>query len=228
MPVRFRFLRFATTWKLAATTPKFDPDYGYPDQPQGTLGKTQHATELDGWACRDEFFRLPREEAAYLNFLSKVGLWYPVDFLANPTMWHPGGQERTGAPFFEEHDHPEVRGSDVWTFRDSLRNALMRPEKFIADYARGRYATGRPIFELADKVPVLVIETICFTELLAVTIWADLVQGFHFQQCKRKDCGMPFVIETAHKRKYCSQYCGHLESMRRQRRIAKTAKGAQR
>ena len=213
MPTRFRFLRFATTWKFSPIRP---------DRPAGKLNEPRElATELDGWACRDEFFRLPREKKAYLDFLNKVGLWNESDTDLKTGL--------TLAPSFEEDRAPGfLASSDVWSFRDEMQRALMQPKRFIAMYAHGKHAwpIGLLKFDLAGKVPVLTIETRCFRHLLIVTICADLARGLRFQECKRKDCGFPFPIETAHKRKYCSQYCGHLESVRRQRRIAKKAKGA--
>ena len=190
VPLRFRFLRFAAKWESS---------------PTGTSGEVDELApvrELDGWALREEFFRLPRERAAYVDFLNKVGLWF-----ASP---------RHGfvvAPPFE---------ASIWILRDEMRRALKDPVKFIAFYTRTlnlgskglKWPVGTARFELDGKVPILVIETTGFYELLVTTICADLIQGFKFRFCARKDCAMPFAVETAHGRKFCCQYCGHLESVR--------------
>ena len=36
--------------------------------------------------------------------------------------------------------------------------------------------------------------------------------------CARPDCGKEFPVTSKHKRRYCTQYCGHLESIRRNRK----------
>src|SRR5258705_12880314 len=70
MPIRFRFLRVPTTWDIDETR--------WPGMHWGKISEEGKPTELDGWACRDEFFRLPREKRAYLDFLNRVGWWSPI------------------------------------------------------------------------------------------------------------------------------------------------------
>jgi hypothetical protein len=196
MPLRFRFLRFETKWT-----------YNHPShlrEATGVVDVLAPTTELNGWDIREEFFKLPRGKTAYLDFLNKVGLFFGL------------GVSR---PFAVA---PPLANDKIWNFRDEMRSALKQPKKFIAEYAQGPWSrTQSTTFELDGKVPFLKIETTCFYDLLITTICADLVQGFRFHECQREDCRMPFAAETAHKRKFCSQYCGHLVSMRKQRNAAK-------
>ena|SRR5215469_3649823 len=55
---------------------------------------------------------------------------------------------------------------------------------------------------------------------ISMTVTIDLLQRIPFKRCARRDCGHPFAIRSKHKRKYCSQYCGHLESVRRNRKTS--------
>jgi len=55
------------------------------------------------------------------------------------------------------------------------------------------------------------------TAILA-TIYVDHLHGTKFGFCRRHDCRKAYKIESKHIRKYCSQYCAHLESLRRMRK----------
>jgi hypothetical protein len=115
----------------------------------------------------------------------------------------------------------------IWFLRKRFIEQLGNTAAFIKRFASD--ATIRsglvPLFpfrfKLDGKFPTGVLSTASLWELLLVTTFADIVRGFHFQQCERPDCEVTFPVETDHKRKYCCQYCGHLESMRKQRREEK-------
>lgn len=62
---------------------------------------------------------------------------------------------------------------------------------------------------------------------IAAAITIDLLREIEFKLCARKDCGVPFEIRSKHERMYCTQRCAHLESVRKSRREAKSAKGGQ-
>ena len=53
---------------------------------------------------------------------------------------------------------------------------------------------------------------------ICMTVTVDLLRRSKFKICARKDCRVPFEVKSKHKRKYCSQYCAHLESVRRNRK----------
>jgi hypothetical protein len=55
-----------------------------------------------------------------------------------------------------------------------------------------------------------------FPSMLA-TVQFKLAQGSAFRTCARKDCRLPFEITSKHKRRFCSQYCAHLTSLRKRR-----------
>jgi hypothetical protein len=53
---------------------------------------------------------------------------------------------------------------------------------------------------------------------IKATVTIDLLRRLKFKTCARPDCAAPFAISSKRKRKYCSQYCGHLQSVRKNRK----------
>jgi hypothetical protein len=100
----------------------------------------------------------------------------------------------------------------------------------IQDYVRRVLTTGNLTlptpwepedierYEIAfhdSKAHVIVNRT--FPAILA-TVQFKLAQGARFRTCARKDCRLPFEITSQHKRRFCTQYCAHLTSLRRRRK----------
>jgi len=63
--------------------------------------------------------------------------------------------------------------------------------------------------------------------MLFATALAEVARSIRFKTCKRKDCQMPFAIESGHKRDYHTPYCGHLVSLRKERATEKRKKRAE-
>jgi hypothetical protein len=106
----------------------------------------------------------------------------------------------------------------------------------VQDYVRRMLITGNPTlptpwlsrstpeYKIAfaetrsgPRAEVLVDRT--FPSILA-TIQFKLVQGATFRTCSRRDCRLPFEVTSCHKRRFCTQYCAHLTSLRRRRKFA--------
>jgi len=80
-------------------------------------------------------------------------------------------------------------------------------------------------FELDSKSPAAELNVVSLREMILTIAYRDFARGAHYQIGGRKDWPQPlFTVETKHKRKYCSQYCGHLESMRKKRKGKKHGK----
>jgi hypothetical protein len=200
----------------------------------------------DAWQMRDEFFSLKKNTNALLAFLERWGLWdmssvmrraVPLSFLASPSKTLASEPPNT-VPYY-------VVPERIWEWQEFFKHALTSsPDEWLA-YADGmqavmqskretpsstsewenrpetlvRSATTRP-----DYPHFSINRNLCLGAIDA-TITIDFLRKVKFRPCKRQDCGKPFAIESRHKRKYCSQYCGHLESMRKQsRERAKQAK----
>lgn len=68
------------------------------------------------------------------------------------------------------------------------------------------------------EYPFFAVRTCHCETAVCMTVTADLLRRSKFKICARKDCRVPFEVRSKHKRKYCSQYCGHLESVRKNRK----------
>jgi hypothetical protein len=175
-----------------------------------------------------------------LGFLSKVGVWHPGRVGAYvPNVYAPV------APFIykaskemmqhcQEGHPPSVSVDAMWAFRKSLRESLQNRKKFIETRAPARrLQTGLeallPVdkfdlsFEL-EKNPEGVVTVTDARHMLLTTVYVDVIRGLRFKYCQRSDCGAPFAVTSEHERKFCTQYCGHLESIRKKRREARGAK----
>jgi hypothetical protein len=228
IPIRFRFLKVPTSWEIHAIAG--DRHHKPTRFAFGKLIKPvtlddSYPTELDGWECRQEFFDLPQSESALLSFLNKVGVFASVSGIvahsSKEFMEHIRGNHPT--PF-------DVAG--LWRLRDGLKEVLVDQKRFARTSPRRalseRISEFIPSFDFyspdmsfsfdMSKVPVGVVTITDGMQLLLATIFTDLVRGLKFKYCARKDCKKLFVIESKHKRRYCCQYCAHLESVRKQRR----------
>jgi hypothetical protein len=68
-----------------------------------------------------------------------------------------------------------------------------------------------------DAKNLAVIQTRNVVSAILTTIEIDHLRGGKFGACHRSDCPKFFEITSRHKRKYCSQACAHLVSVRRLR-----------
>ena len=166
---------------------------------------------LDAWEVREEFLGL-KSEADFLGFLNKVGRfsggaagsgywdlndfrgWQQVfrEFLkCSPAMWHNYLLKLTTvAPGFNVRlIHMEVGVS--------MKAGL---------HLRLSWERRCALIWVLDAVSAIL-----------VSIYIDHLRGVKFRFCARRDCRHPFEVTSRHKRKYCQQYCAHLESVRRMR-----------
>ena len=211
IPIRLRFIRIPVTWEAVSGTHIRGNLRGSesPDQVR--------VFELDSWQCREDFFRLSKNDVGKLTeFLNKYGIW---------------SSDPEGAAF--DSSRPlYVEVENVWEFRDDMRLALSHDYRkyFIASvtpiYKKPRtlldlipaYAGNEfPLsFELSSVAAGTMVLTNAKRAILA-SLLVDIVRGIRFKNCARKDCGVPFPVETKHQKIFCSQYCGHLVSLRRKR-----------
>jgi hypothetical protein len=59
---------------------------------------------------------------------------------------------------------------------------------------------------------------------MIATIQFKLLQGSVFRTCARKDCRLPFEVTSRHTRRFCTQYCAHITSVRQRRRLERKTK----
>jgi hypothetical protein len=89
------------------------------------------------------------------------------------------------------------------------------------DWFSGPYAVPGDWRRMAEY-PFFSLLTDRANVALRMTVTCDLLSQSEFRTCARPDCGQPFKVESKHEKKFCSRSCGHLEAVRRSRRIAVT------
>jgi hypothetical protein len=154
----------------------------------------KHSQKADAWQLRDEFLRLNVNSGATLSFLKEWGRWRQLPKSVDLT--EIGGLQRR------------------------VRHALTSPPEqwFASSWA------SPPTLQARSKTfPYFTILTDSCEAAIRMTTTIDLLRQLKFKSCARPDCGVPFPVESKHERRYCTQYCAHLESVRQQRKVAAEA-----
>jgi hypothetical protein len=154
---------------------------------------------IDPWRMRDEFLCLKESTRELVGFLNKHGDW-----------------DRGVHPLFRRGAfNPSIFLPDeIWREREALADALRSGPNALLTAGRNRLR----VFGHRKSFPYFYHRDSTCKDALRTTLVLDFVRGLKFRTCARKDCAMPFQIESKHKRKFCTQYCAHLESVRRSRR----------
>lgn len=252
IPIHFKFVRTPCKWEvrterlsgteIGARSESLRILFPKVDLRRGDLLGQPHF--LDGWECRDEFFKLPQNEDALLEFLSRVGVWHPgrvgayVPAIFSPVapFLYTASEEiirlcRKGQP-------PPISVETMWHFRKSLGDFLVNRESFIKTRAPARPQprnTFEVLFPSGDLTtfdlsfvleghPEGVVTATNARQMLLTTVYVDVVRGLGFKYCRRHDCKAPFALTNNHEKFYCSQPCAHLENVRKKRREARESK----
>jgi hypothetical protein len=105
--------------------------------------------------------------------------------------------------------------------RKAVAEALVSvPEKWFS----GQSALGF-IWQRSSSYPFFALHTDQCECAIRMTVTIDLLHGVKFKICARPDCRRPFPVRSKHRQKYCEQYCGHLESVRRNRKLTRVQVG---
>ena len=204
LPLEFELNEVSGEWRLEGES------LHWQEQPDsiGAWPRNEGATEL-----RRQFLSIERDDVeALLNFLNRTGLWdkyrkeYPL------------------YEFWQEQDTIRIlltgRTLDYW-----LQSAI---ERFFRNFLDELVPDQ---FEFQGKKPVMTYILAETQAALFLSAWLDFARGARFRFCARSDCPthrkdtVPFELTSRRRRRYCSQYCAHLESMRRNRAQTKTKKG---
>lgn len=141
----------------------------------------------NAWQLRDAFLRVTPEPRRILKFLNRWGRWKANEY---------------------------VRVNDFVNLQAMVRQALVSPPE---EWFEQDHDDLDSVWDRRTKFPYFAVETFDCEPAIRMTVTIDLLRQVKFKTCARADCGQPFSIASAHKRKYCTQYCGHLESVRRSR-----------
>jgi hypothetical protein len=231
LPIHCQFLAAPVRWEVIK--PQRDTG-GYYDL-RCHLKRHAKATTIDPWQERAEFLRLPldpshprfhRAPERLIEFLNRVGVWEQPSFIdrrLEGTVLSTGhvvyGQPMRDLSFFWETQMllEDLMNDESSLFREGYLRSK-RPQNWAeAEGIAERQDIFSLTFDWGKRVPRPTITTVCFWNAVLLTLQIDLVKGTRFRTCARPDCGIPYPITNRHKRKYCSQYCGHIESLRRKR-----------
>ena len=199
--------------------------------------------EANPWPMREEFLRLKQDNKALLAFLNKVGIWGPtrtgvpapaaveissasrrqlalaaVDLDPNrltaeirSALWRTALAD----PALDRNTVNYMFPFEIWAFQKQCRDALKKPAH--------KWVTSQKLLALVPRreYPHYVRTATSCQRAILDTITIDLLRKVKFRLCARPDCRAPFAIQSQHQRKYCCQYCAHIESVRRQRRTVR-------
>ena len=165
----------------------------------------------DALMARDEFFHLkPGDNDQLMDFLNRWGPWHQFEFASDdPSI----------------HGEIGVTPSEIWRVRETFLRGVMNPvDEWLADKSVVRSPLG--LFQPRREYPHFFLRAKGIAVAIHTTITIDLLRKVKFRRCAREDCLIPFAVESKHRRKYCTQYCGHIESVRKKRREQQKLKRA--
>ena len=230
LPVFFRCFRIPAEWRLGRFTKLHQFDdlqalarvaRGEPEQDSSFL--TVHyspgtTTTYNPWEKRDEFFRLkPDDTEGLIRFLGTVGLFERVPKFGEREESPDFAVARTAKRTLMVPYLSNFRIDSIWEARRLLQNSLGSLDKHTGE----QIDFHTQIVRSKERAQVNVTTT-TFLEAILLTLSVDRVQKAKVLKCARPDCPVTFSFTSGHRRKYCSWDCGHLESVRRQRRNLKS------
>ncbi len=180
------------------------------------------ATTFDAWEKRNEFFRLQEGDTkALLKFLRSVGLFERPYLGGESSRVKKTLLSTQDGQVYDSPYESTISEKYIWGIRRLIEKSLHTP----AQRSGGHHDFQVRIERTKDGKSQLVLTTTTFLDALVLTLSVDQVQGAKVRKCARPDCGVSFSSTGGHKRKYCTWYCGHIESVRRNRRQARKRKG---
>ena len=195
-------------------------------------GVTMENIDLgDGWELVRRYLSVKSTaEQSILDFLIENGQFgAPEGSITSPSV-KTVPRRIWSLPVTDRYHNKSVPNPSVWIseFFSSREFAM------IQDYVRRILITGNPTlpspwppgysrpYEIGfgdshsgSRAHVLVSGT--YRSILA-TVQFKLAQGAKFRICARKDCRLPFEITSRHSRRFCTQYCAHITSLRQRRK----------
>ena len=179
--------------------------------------------QFDPWEKRGEFFRLKNNDTeGLLRFLRSVGLLQRTGLgnIGEGVEQSTKASSGRGMPF-EVNYSPQVRASNIWGLRELIKGSLETGSDELGDWSDFQTRIVR-----TKDGPRIMLTTTTFVDAMLLTLNVDRVLRAKVRKCARPDCPALFSITEKYKKKYCTWDCGHVESVRRQRRRAKQMKRA--
>jgi hypothetical protein len=183
----------------------------------------------DGWELVRKYLSVkPEDERSVLEFLVAHGRFAAPEGsittahvkstgLPIRSVWH-GPLQSVGTP--TEAVQESFSLQEFAMIQDYVRRMLIvgnptLPTPWQAEYIQ-RYEIAFASARSGSQAHVLVRYT--FPSILA-TVQFKLAQGAQFRACARRDCRLPFEVTSRHTRRFCTQYCAHITSLRQRRKL---------
>jgi hypothetical protein len=208
IPIRFHIGLGRLDWEITHETgiPVF---VGF----EGNLA-LPHIKVPDGWELVREYLAVNADdEKSVLEFLTSYG-------------WLNLPQASVGKGLFPLLRIGNRRVSEWFSLEEFAS---------VQDYIRRMVSRGNPTLPTPWQPNVVQLYRMFFREVrsgpqaevpiegvypsILATVQFKLVQGAKFRTCARKDCRLPFEVTSHHKRRFCTQYCAHITSLRQRRKL---------
>ena len=198
LPLEFELHEVSGEWRLEEETLHWKEQA----EVSGPWPRGENALDL-----RQQFLSIERDDArALLDFLNRTGSW---DGRTKYGLYEFWGDQNTIRRLLTRNPPPghwfEVENFfENFLHELTLNHVVWQGKRLVASYS--------------------LTET---REALLLSAWLDFARGAKFRYCARPDCPkhrkntVPYELTSRHRRRYCSQYCAHLESKRRVRAKAK-------
>jgi hypothetical protein len=231
LPVYFQCLAVPVEWKRALLPYKnlaslMDPNFPEPQEGDLLAVHLVHSRDpvaFDPWEKRNEFFRLPQGDTdALLAFLRRVGFFERPRAFIDEDGIETIIRVKDDETHYVQYNH-KTSEKRIWGLRRLLMGSLEKLSTWTGKHSDFQMRIVRSKGEAR-----VIVTTTTFLEAIQLTLTVDRVMGAKVTKCGRPDCTVPFSTTGGHKRKYCSWYCGHIESVRRSRRQNRSKKGVKR
>jgi hypothetical protein len=171
----------------------------------------------DGWDLVRQYLSVrPQDDQSILEFLTAHGS-FEAPHGAETTHWSKSMQASIRRDFVVTNFFSI---QDFATIQDYVRRMLITGNPTLpTPWQAGDIQRYEIAFANARSGPQAhVLVNGVFPSIFA-TVQFKLVQGATFRTCARKDCRLPFEVTSLHRRRFCTQYCAHITSLRQRRRL---------
>jgi hypothetical protein len=161
----------------------------------------------DAWKLRSAFLNL-KSDQEFLDLLNQTGLFFRLGTYDSEQAWSVERfrlWQRTLKVLL-------TRRPTTW----SKRLELVEPDSGPIQSVLWLHGDFTLEFRWQEERVAVFVATETLTAMLA-SIYIDHLRGAKFRICVRPDCARAFECTSKHRRRYCSTYCAHLESLRRLR-----------
>ncbi len=217
VPIVVVFRATPCVWEVRRTpSKKLGQGPGTHSRPRFFARRAGSSGQLyEAWDVRQAFLEL-RTEEDFLHFLNQYGRFSPKADYAG--LWELRDLRGWQQVFRDLMTHSPA------TWKEYLEKLTTEKPEFNA--RRISLALNDPRrftiqFFWKGSARAAILHTQNVVMAIFATIHIDHLAGTKFRMCARPDCSKFFEITSKHKRKYCSQYCGHFESLRRTRKRQK-------